>query len=234
MNRFLVAMAATFALGVAPAKSQTGTGFGFEFDTAMSAFRLPLDHVDGNLDRVGRPNGLLDADELALVAVVLNDMSLDLRRTGGVTHEAALKAFVRAELRARAELAPLRRTWPQASRLAAGYALLGRGSLDAFAAMAAGFGSPMSGDYEQAANLGRFFSAEGDADGDGVSNHDEYLSTIAQGRAAYLKAALDPTVRPSRPANAAALHAVTGLPRGPSEIPLAGCGSPNATCGGGL
>lgn len=219
MKRLLPAAVTALAMCAAAAHAAPGPGFGYDFDAAMTSLHLAPDHVDGNLDANGGPNGMLDADELALVAEVLNNMSLDLRRTGGVTHEAVIAAFVRTELRARGDLAPLAVSWPQGPRVAAGYAMLGEGSHRAFAAMAEAFGAPMAPSYDQASILGRFFGPDGDADGDGISNRDEYNATIGQGRAAYLKAALDPTIRPAaRPATADSsppARGTIGLPRSP-------------------
>lgn len=219
MRTLLVTTIALLSMSAAQSHAAPGPHLGFDFDAPMASLHLAIDHVDGNLDDSGKPNGLLDADELALVAEVLNNMTLDLRRSGGVTHEAVIAAFVRAELKARSDLAPLASTWPQAPRVAAGYAMLGEGSFRAFAAMTEAFGAPLASDYEQAATLGRFFGPEGDADGDGVTNHDEYNATIGQGRAAYLAAALDPTIRPAaRPEtaeSAAPARSTIGLPRSP-------------------
>ncbi|WP_430418201.1 DJ-1/PfpI family protein [Phenylobacterium sp.] len=212
----VLALAATLMLGgLAHAAPGPGPGLGVDFDAAMTSLRFAPDKVDANLDASGKPNGLLDAHEMALVAKVINDASVDLRRSGGVSHDLALAAFVRAELSAKADLAALGKTWPQAPRVAAGYAMLGEPSLAAFSTMSAGFGTPMKSDYSSAAMLGRYFGPDGDADGDGVPNRLEYAATISQGREAYLRAALNPEIRPAadaaKPPPATASRKVVGI-----------------------
>ena len=76
--------------------------------------------------------------------------------------------------------------------------------------MSTGFGAPLKGDYSRALQLGAWFAFNGDADGDGLSNLAEYRGTIAQGRAAFVKAALDPSIKPAlTQATAAAAPAPT-------------------------
>ena len=81
--------------------------------------------------------------------------------------------------------------------------MLGQGSYKAFNAMTASFGAPLRGDYGLALALDRFLSADGDADGDGVTNRQEYAANARNGRAAYVKAALDPTIRLAAQSSAA-------------------------------
>lgn len=162
-----------------------------DFDAAMTSLRFKPDAVDANADASGKGNGLLDADELAVVAAVLNGQA-----AGGPDRTAVEAAWRQAQASASADLAKLSRVYPRAHTLAAGYALLGPGAFDAFSRMTAGFGAPLTSDYSLALALGPYFSAEGDADGDGASNRLEHAAFIGEGRAAYVRAALDPAVRP--------------------------------------
>ncbi|MBL0173037.1 MAG: DJ-1/PfpI family protein [Gemmatimonadaceae bacterium] len=63
--------------------------------------------------------------------------------------------------------------------------------------MSTTFGAPLKGDYALALALTRFLAFDGDADGDGVSNVTEYLAHKSEGRAGYVRAALDPRVKSS-------------------------------------
>jgi putative intracellular protease/amidase len=178
----------------APAAASAGA---VDFDAALKGLRFDPAKVDGNLDAKGKANGLLDADEMALVAAVLNDPALDLRATGGVDHGTAAAAFDQALASATVDTQRLAKSYPTSAAVAAGYALLGDGSFKAFNAMIAAFGAPLKGDYGLAAKLDSFFSPSGDADGDGASNSDEYAAFRKAGREAYVRAALDPTVKPA-------------------------------------
>lgn len=165
-----------------------------DFDAAMKGLNFNPATTDGNLDASGAGNGIPDADEMALVAAILSDAQLDLSSSGGVAHDQVAAAFAQAQSSAAADFARLLSRYPTAATTGAGYAMLGEASLKAYSAMSANFGAPMKGDYSLAASLGKFLAHDGDADGDGVSNRAEYLANISEGRAAFLKAALDPAV----------------------------------------
>jgi len=165
-----------------------------DFDAAMKGLRFDPAVTDGNGPN-GAGNGLKDADEMALVAEIMKRPGLDLRSRGGVDHAAVAAALAQARTSAIRDMTALSRQYPTAADAAAGYAMLGNVSKTSYSAMSAGFGAPMNGDYGLALALDRFLSPEGDADGDGVSNGDEYLAQAAGGRAAFLRAALDPAIR---------------------------------------
>jgi putative intracellular protease/amidase len=180
-----------------------------DFDAAMKGLGFDPAKLDGNLDAGPAGNGILDADEMALVAAILTNASLDLRATGGADHGTIAAAFAQARQAATTDIGALSSTWPTAVNVAAGYALLGKGSFDSYNAMSTGFGAPLKSDYSRALAVGTWLAHDGDADGDGVTNRQEYAATIAQGRAAYLRAALDPKVKAAGQTTTAAKPADT-------------------------
>jgi len=186
---------ASQALLIPSARAQTPTAITVDFDAAMTGLRFNPATLDSNLDANNTSNGMLDADEMALVAAVLANASLNLTSTSGVNATAVRAAFEQARASVRTDLKALLATYPTAVDVAAGYVMLGKGSFDSYDKMSAGFGAPLKGDYSLALQLGRWLAFDGDADGDGIRNVDEYRATISQGRAAFLKAALDPTVK---------------------------------------
>ena len=196
--RFLCASLLTGLLLVVPSVQAQGTpAQTVDFDAALSGLRFNPKTLDANLDGGNAPNGMLDADEMALVSAVLSNPSLNLGATSGVRADAVRAAFDQARASAQTDLKGLLATYPSAIDVAAGYAVLGKGSFDSYDKMSAGFGAPLKGNYALALQLGRWLAFNGDADGDGVRNIDEYKATIAQGRDAYIKAALDPAVKPT-------------------------------------
>ena len=204
------------AAPAAAAEPPTGKGaVVVDFDAALRGLKFDPATTDGNGD-AGQPNGILDADEMALVAAFLNNPALDLKASGGLDHGTVLLAFQQAQASAAKDLAKLSATYPTAVTVAAGYAMLGEASFKTFNTMTTGFGAPLRGDYSLALKLGRYLGPEGDADGDGVSNRAEYMATIGKGRAAYLQAALDPKIKPAPGQVAAAApakgtHKVIGI-----------------------
>ena len=201
MSRWIIraAVAVVVSLMTMPVWAGQATApVSVDFDAAMQGLRFDPLTVDANLDATGQGNGMLDADELALVSALLASPSLNLPGRGGVDAGAVRAAFAQARTSVHSDLKALLSPYPTAVDVAAGYVMLGKGSYDAYNAMSTGLGAPLNGDYSQALALSRYLAFDGDADGDGVSNLDEYRATIAQGRAAFVKAALDPTVRPLR------------------------------------
>jgi putative intracellular protease/amidase len=201
----LGSFAMVLLLGTAtPSPARTSSAPGVDFDAALRGLKFKPEKTDGNQGPKGKANGLLDADEMALAAAVLNGPDAHLETKGGLDRSKLVAAYDQAMTSAQADLAKLTKTWATSPQVAAGYALLGEDSYLAFNAMSGAFGAPMKGDYALARALSPYLSADGDADGDGVPNRDEYAATIKDGRAAYLRAALDPNIRPVKDAALAA------------------------------
>lgn len=194
----------TVAAGVSALAAEAASPPAVDFDAALTTIRFKIDKLDGNRDASAKPNGLLDADEMALVAAVLNRPDFDLSGRGGASHAAARAAYDQAVASASVDAAKLLKAYPTTPDVVAGYALLGEASFKAFDRMTTSFGAPLRGDYGLAVAQGRFFAADGDADGDGVSNRDEYAAFRNDGREAYIRAALDPDIRPAVSAPTAA------------------------------
>lgn len=165
-----------------------------DFDAAMRGLGFAPATTDGNKDASSAGNGILDADELALVAKILATPALDLSKAGGVSHKAVREAWVQAHASAVVDMGKLSSTYPTAATVAAGYAMLGKASYSSYNDMSTTFGAPLAGDYSKALALSRHLAFDGDADGDGVSNVAEYAAHKAAGRAAYLRAVLDPKI----------------------------------------
>lgn len=195
----LAAIALTAACASAPAVSQkapAGQAVAVDFDAAMRGLNFNPASTDGNLDASSAGNGIVDADEMALVAAILADPAFDLSKSGGADHASVAAAFAQAQASATQDFTKLLGRYPTAALVGAGYAMLGEPSLKSYSAMSSGFGAPMNGDYSLAIKTGKLLAHDGDADGDGASNRAEYLAFIGQGRAAYIKAALDPDTKP--------------------------------------
>lgn len=198
---------------IAPAAAEPASG-PVDFETAVLGLRFKPDKLDGN-GPSAKANGLLDVDEMALVEAVLNDPAFDLSARGGASHAATKAAYDQALSSATTDAQRLLKSYPTAPVVIAGYAMLGEESFTAFNRMTTAFGAPLKSDYALAIALGRIFSADGDADGDGVSNRAEYAAYRKDGREAYVRAALDPTVKPASvvagPAAAAEKRYVIGI-----------------------
>ena len=186
----VVASTATAQATAAPAGAVT-----VDFDAAMRGLNFAPATTDATPDGAAAGNRMIDADELALLAAILANPSLDLRRGGGVDHASVRAAFMQAKASATTDLAALSGRYPTAIDVAAGYAMLGAPAFTAFSTMTKGFGAPLAGDYTLALAVGAKLAHDGDADGDGVTNRAEYAAQIGKGRAAYLAAALDPAVK---------------------------------------
>lgn len=197
-SRLLCTAAVLASLGAGsarPALAQTPAPLTVDFDAAMNGLRFSPATVDANLDSTDKGNGILDADEMALVSAILANPALNLKATSGVDPAAVRAAYTQARASAQVDLKTLLATYPTATEVVAGYVLLGKGSFDSYNAMSAGFGAPLKSDYSLALQLGKFLAFDGDADGDGVSNIAEYRAVAGQGRAAYIRAALDPAIK---------------------------------------
>ena len=166
-----------------------------DFDAALKGVNFDPATLDANLNLGQSGDGLLDADQMALAAYVINHPDLDLSATGGVTAKEVIEAYVQARTSATDDLGALNSAFPTAADMIAGYTLLGKESHGSIASMTKSFGATLESDYSLSENLGRFFSASGDADGDGVSNADEYRATISGGRDVFVAAALNSDAR---------------------------------------
>ena len=169
-----------------------------DFAAALKGVNFDPVTVDGNKDKSAAGNGMLDAAEMALVSAVLADDKIDFSDKGGASHAAVLAAYDQCLASATKDLTLLQKAYPTAPTMVVGYVLIGtQGSFDAIASMCASFASPLKGDYSLALKLGGALGPDGDADGDGATNRQEYGATIAGGTAAYVAAALDPGVQPA-------------------------------------
>ena len=169
-----------------------------DFDQAMKSLNFDPVTADGNNDEKGSGNGLLDSAEMAPIAAVLAENSIDFSGKGGASHAMARAAWMQALESARKDLSLLTKLYPLAPEVVAGYVMIGtEGSYQAINAMCAAFASPLTGNYSLARKLGSVFGPDGDADGDGFTNREEYGAAIADGVPAYVKAALDPGITPA-------------------------------------
>ena len=157
-------------------------------------------------------NSMLDGCELGLLYACLRNDTLNLSAFGGVTHDAAQQAWNQNIAQMLADLGGvggrITRSIPGLDTLLAGFMTLGNAQSTAVPALLMtaigvviplppGVTIPDLSDYE---TMGEFFGPDGDADGDGVSNRQEYdwFMPIG-GRNLYLMAALDPYVKPGNP-----------------------------------
>ena len=168
-----------------------------DFDAAFLGVNFDPLTLDGNGSDVGTGNGMPDAAEMALVSAVLRDNSLDLSASGGIRHTDVLRAYEQALTSATADVETLVSVWPTVATLSAGYMMLGQSGFDFFDRMARGFGVSHQGDYSLALQVGAQLAGSGDADGDGISNLQEYLPFGRTSIAEYVSAALDPSQKPA-------------------------------------
>ncbi len=140
-------------------------------------------------------NGIPDSIEMALIAKVLNEgRSLSNEANAKVLRA----AWDQAHRSATHDVAQHLAKWPRLSTLVAGYAMVGtQASFDAMNKMTTAFGTPLSSDYGLALQLANVFGPEGDADGDGFTNRQEFSAFGKESRDAYLMAALDKSKFPS-------------------------------------
>lgn len=170
-----------------------------DFDIAMHGVNFDL-AGDNNGDFKG--NGISDATEMALISAILAKPELDLSATGGVQFAKVSAAYQATVVQADDDLSLLAAVWPTAPTVIAGYSMLGKTSFAKIKTMTAGFGADLTGNYHLALALEPWLSAQGDADGDGVSNVAEYAAaqtklapqarSVAEVRALYLSTVLDP------------------------------------------
>ena len=179
--------------------SPASTPMVVDFDAAMRGLGFDPVTNDANRGASNAPNGIPDGDELALLGAVLASPAMDLRKSGGLYHGDVRAAFEQARASATIDLKALLSTYPTAVDVTAGYVMLGQASTEAYGDMVANFGAPLKANYSLALAQGRYLAFDGDADGDGVPNVDEYRAHKAGGRVAYLRAALDPKINKPAP-----------------------------------
>lgn len=140
-------------------------------------------------------NGIPDYVEMSLIGVVLKkQLSLGL----GADEETIRAAWEQAHASATKDIAKHLPKWPHLATLVAGYAMVGtKESFDAINKLSISFGTPLEGDYSLAMGLGKVFGPEGDADGDGFTNRQEFSAFGVRSRDDYLSAALDKAIVPN-------------------------------------
>lgn len=188
-----------------------------DFTEAMRDLNFNPATLDANGIDGAMGNGIPDAVEMALVSAVLAKPELDLSAVGGVKHGAVVTGYQQALDAAMQDQELLLGTWPSSPIVTSGYALLGLASFDMYNSMSAGFGAPLKGDYSAAIAMGEMLGASGDADGDGFSNLDEYLTFGSESVERYIAAALDPEITPD-PTTLA--DAQSAAPAGPQRLNL--------------
>lgn len=155
-------------------------------------------------------NGLLDSYEFALIQECLRDSSIDLSAWGGVTHAITAAAWQNNLARMQEDLGGedglALSIFQGLDSILAGYTTLGdtvSAALPSLLIMAAlsyndfplELYIPAQSEYVL---LPQYFAFNGDADGDGATNAEEYAFFVPLGgRDLYVKAALDPGMRPN-------------------------------------
>ena len=163
-----------------------------DFDQAIRevSFRLTADD-----NGPAGENGIPDSVEMALIARVLNER---LSLPGGRDATKIKDAWEQAHTSASKDVAQHLEKWPHLATLVAGYAMIGtQDSFDAINKLSTAFGSPLKGEYGFALELSKVFGPEGDADGDGFTNRQEYGAFGGESRDAYLAAALTKETTPT-------------------------------------
>ena len=172
-------------------KSQPATT-AIDFDQAIKEVNFSLTADDNGA--LGE-NGIPDSVEMALIARVLNDK---LSLHGDSSADAIRAAWDQAFASASKDVAQHLEKWPHLPVLVAGFAMVGtQDSFDAINKLSTAFGAPLSGEYKLALGLGRVFGPEGDADGDGFTNRQEYNAFGLDSRDRYITAALDKNSLPT-------------------------------------
>ena len=163
-----------------------------DFDQAIKEVSFSLTADDNG---PSGENGIPDSVEMALIARVLNEK---LSLYGGVDATKIKAAWEQAHAAASADVAQHLEKWPHLATLVAGYALVGtQDSFDAINKLSTAFGTPLKGDYKLALRLSNVFGPEGDADGDGFTNRQEYSAFGGESRDAYLAAVLTKETTPT-------------------------------------
>ncbi len=181
----------------------------------LNGFRFAPEQCDANggfggIDPIQIDgNGLLDSYEFELIQACLRNATLDLSQTGGVTHEMLATAWannlsqIQNDLGGEGGLAAV--ILPGMDTVLAGFMTLGDpvSSLLPVLLIAAAQAMdefPVDVEIPVLANyvlLPDFLGLDGDADGDGFTNREEYDFFVPLGgRDYYVMAALDPSIVP--------------------------------------
>ena len=174
------------------ATSLTTPSSKIDFDQAIKEVSFSLTADDNG---PSGENGIPDSVEMALIAHVLNEK---LSLHGGVDFSKIHVAWEQAHASASVDVAQHLEKWPRLATLVAGYILVGtQDSFDAINKLSTAFGSPLKGEYQLALQLGNVFGPEGDADGDGFTNRQEYNAFASESRELYIAAALTKETTPT-------------------------------------
>ncbi len=168
-----------------------------DFTAAILGVNFNPATLDGNGAERGVGNGMPDATEMALISAVLANEDIDFSARGGVRHADVVAGYEQALAAATTDMASLIEQWATTASVSTGYILLGQPGFDFIDTMAQGFNARHSGDYSLALKVGELLGGQGDADGDGVSNLQEYLAFGTGSTQDYVAAALDPTRTPA-------------------------------------
>ncbi len=154
-------------------------------------------------------NGLMDSYEFWIIRACLQDIALDLSETGGVTHEMVISAWannlnqMQSDLGGEGSLASV--LIPGMDTVLAGFMTLGdpvSSSLPILLVLAAQSVNEFPVDVEvpiltNYVLLPDLLGLDGDADGDGYTNQEEYDFFVPLGgKDLYVMAALDPLISP--------------------------------------
>lgn len=165
--------------------------------------------ANGNIDIVNyelEGNGMLDAFEFGLIAACLQNPGLDLTGRGGVSHAMVAAAWehnfslMTADLGGAEGLSLI--MIPGLNTVLGGFMTLGNDQSTSIPvllliALAAVDEFPVNVTVPNIAlytRLPDYFGPDGDADADGYTNREEYALFAAEGKEAYVTAALDPEV----------------------------------------
>jgi len=179
---------------------------------AVALFDL-LDPETADLNGVSDPetmtfngNGMLDcAYEMGLLRRILDTPTLDLSGTGGVQYEQVFQANRNNRLQIVADIGETNASLvnglaPGLLEIVAVYMTLGdEGSIGFITGLMEIINEVQyvgTLHLEQYTRLPEFLSAEGDADGDGATNREEYEAYFQYGPDAYVTYALNPAVYP--------------------------------------
>ncbi len=151
-------------------------------------------------------NGMLDcAYELGLLRLAIENTDLDLSNTGGVTHQLVAQALTDNQTQLEFDIgstnaAIVNGIVPGLLELCTAYITIGdegsTGFITALLQIINEVHHVGTLDLEAYTRLPQYLASEGDADGDGATNREEYDAYAPFGDAIYVAFALDPSVFP--------------------------------------